>query len=88
MKNLCKFNDIFGDIKHMSYRTITINFHFEPYFNSGDLSRFWLSWWRLFQKRAMCTKFDIYVFTNYIIYIFIHFFFDLTKWYRCCQSLD
>jgi len=24
MKNLCKFNDIFGDIKHMTYRTITI----------------------------------------------------------------
>jgi len=28
-------------------------------FQSFDLKR---TWWRLFQKRVVCTKFDIYVF--------------------------
>jgi hypothetical protein len=33
-------------------------------FQSLDFER---TWWRLFQKRIVCTKFDIYVFIRYIM---------------------
>ena len=33
---------------------------------------FQLTWWRLFRKRGVCTKFDIYVFIHYTIYNFIY----------------
>jgi len=42
------------------YIRVSLQFHFQ------------LTWWRLFRKRVVCTKFDIYVFVHFTIYNFIY----------------
>jgi len=49
---------------HTSYIEIRLEMRYYLAFQSFDFER---TWWRLFQKRVVRTKFDIFVFTNILI---------------------
>ena len=58
---------LYSSIRRRKVQFITLNY---LAFQSFDFER---TWWRLFQKRVVCTKFDIYVF----MYIW-----TMDKWQR------
>ena len=76
MKNLCKFNDIFGDIKHMTYRTITIIIIGITFTLNRILAQVTLAdfGYEGYSRNALCALILISTFLLTISFIFYTFF--------------